>query len=514
MARIKHLPEDLISKIAAGEIIFRPQSVVKELIENAIDAGARDVKINAVSGGKVQLSIFDNGSGMDPEDLKCCYLRHTTSKIKNEADLANISSLGFRGEALASIAAVSRLRISSRPEDRELGYLIEVIGGQLKQETTIGMDKGTEIIVSDLFFNLPARRKFLRSDKWETRLIIEKVKQYALAYPEKNFSLTVDGREVINLLSDREEKRIEQITGIKQSDIIKISGGRYPVEVNGYLSDPIKNRNGESLVYVNRRPVTDRKINSLIKDYYNIDHPFYLLFLEVAPEFIDINVHPSKSEIRFHDQRYLFDLLKSIIRRQVSEKKVATEQIPIIVSDGDQRLERLFQIHRTYILTEIKDGIIIVDQHAAHERIIFEQILRQKSKGQPLLFPISVELDEGQFSAYEDNKDYLHDFGIQTMKFSHRTIVVETIPDFTSLTVQDVIAILNELMHAGKKKEEIAKVIACHSAIKANTVMTDDEMAKLIDMLFGCENPYFCPHGRPTIIRMDIDELNRRLGRR
>ncbi|HID32500.1 MAG TPA: DNA mismatch repair endonuclease MutL [bacterium (Candidatus Stahlbacteria)] len=511
MGRIVSLPEKVVLKIAAGEVIFRPQSVIKELIENAIDARATSIHIEIRKGGKKMIQVSDNGIGMDGDDLKICFLSHTTSKIRSTEDLEKIDTLGFRGEALASIAAVSKLRISSRPHNSELGHLIEVVAGEIVQFTEIGMEKGTQVRVSDLFFTLPARRKFLRSDQWETKLVLEKVRQYAFAYPEIRFILKIDGRESLNLRDSGEKERILQLSGMKKDDLIVIEGGRYPVHVRGYLPEPERMNEGNSIIYVNKRPVTDRKIAGLIRDHYGGRTPFSLLFLDVAPEFYDVNVHPAKSEVRFQDHRYLADLINQVVSRNVKPRIKTTQ--PMLIAEEIQGLDRFFQFHKSYILVETSRGLVIIDQHAAHERIIYENIMKGGDPGQPLLFPISVELDEEKMELLRKNQEVLTNFGIKTKEFGQRTIVIETIPSSAELGAEDILALFEDLTKIKEERTEIARTIACHSAIKANTPLSGDEMANLVDQLFQCSDPYHCPHGRPTLFQIEIGELENRLGR-
>lgn len=532
MNRIKLLPEETIRKIAAGEVINRPASVVKELIENSLDAQSQKITIELRQGGKNLIKIIDDGIGMSRDDVRLAIQRHATSKLSRIEDLNNLSSYGFRGEALASIAAVSRLKIETNYDDHMPATAIYVEEGQIKEIKEISRARGTTVSVQSLFYNLPVRRNFLKSDSYESKLIIETISAYAIAYPQIHFIVIADGKEILNLPKcESIKERLKYF--LEKSVFLNLYEFRYTnpmLTFSGFISSPQSAKTFYELqqIYFNLRPVRNRTVTKAIYDGYAGTlmgkNPNFVVFIETNPANLDVNIHPTKNEVKFTDERFLFDFISEAIRKTLGVQKQA--ELPAdSVFFQNQLLEtseigqNFWQLHSTYIFAQLPSGYCIIDQHAAAERIVFEDVIKKDEKvtTQGLLFPIIIELSLEEFIIYEEIKDVLSAMGLETKVFGNRSIVCETIPASTVLSKQDIKEFFTELTKLDKNqlshREEIAKQIACKGAIKANQRLSQSEMEALINKLFACQDPYFCPHGRPTIIKINRDELDKKFGR-
>uniref|UniRef100_A0A7C4TAS8 DNA mismatch repair protein MutL n=1 Tax=candidate division WOR-3 bacterium TaxID=2052148 RepID=A0A7C4TAS8_UNCW3 len=544
MGKIKVLLPEVRSKIAAGEVILRPSSVVKELIENSIDARAKRIEIEIEEGGKKKIIVNDDGIGMSREDAVLSIERFTTSKIEKFEDIENVLTFGFRGEALASIVQVAQFEMET--SDGIEGTKIEAIDAKDKIVTDFQRPQGTRIKVSNLFYNLPARRKFLKSPEYERRLIVDTVRTYALIFPEIHFLLDEAGRNILNLSVVQDIKmRIRQIYGqglVEKLLQFKLSVGA--VSFEGFLSSPdFLEENDLRFTYVNHRPVKYPKIYWAILDAYQNPKtpPAFLLTINVEPRLLDVNVHPTKNEVRFKDDRYIIDLLIQGIKRDIfaTHRRVdygdrvitqegttdarfvqerfgqyIAESLP--VSSPAKESSEFWQLHNTYILAQTGSGLIIVDQHVAHERIIYEALLSEKYSNQRLLFPITIELNPDEYEVYQKTKEKLKSIGIEFKEFSARTLVIEWLPLDVKISREDLKGFFGEIKNLGDlmfEKKELAKVVACRMAIKAGQKLSQVEMQSLIDRLFACENPYICPHGRPIVIKFTLDELAKKFGR-
>ncbi len=548
MGRINILSPEVRGKIAAGEVISRPVSVVKELVENSLDAHAKLIEIDIKDGGKQKCLVNDDGIGMNRDDAILAVERYGTSKIMTVDDIEQISTYGFRGEALASIAQVSYLELET--SDDGIGSKVEVVGGEVKGVFDSHRPRGTRVKVTNLFFNLPARFKFLKSAQWERRLIIEIVKTYAFVNPEVRFSLGESGRSILDLLSmDSIEKRIKMVfpKNIVES-LVNIDMDIGTVKIFGFFSRPdFIERHQMNYLYVNSRPVRYPRIyRTILNTYENPKNPpAFILNITVEANFVDVNIHPTKNEVKFKDERYITDLLVQAIKKKVFAKTTIADYQPVerdvkgstplgrgaafaqdtfISYAPEQRTkmdttrdsDEFWQLHNTYILSQTKSGLIIVDQHVAHERIIYESIMKGKSGAQRLLFPITLELTPEEYRAYKKTKSILKELGVEFKEFSSRTIVCDSLPVDTQVNREDITGLFREIDGLGnlmKEKSEIAKVVACHSAIKAGQKLSIVEMQSLIDRLFACENPYTCPHGRPIVIRFTLEELGNKFVR-
>lgn len=530
---IRLLPEDTARRIAAGEVIVRPASVVKELIENSLDADARRITVEVKSGGKDLIRVIDDGFGMTREDARLAVFRHATSKIASVEDLAKIQSYGFRGEALAAIAAVSRMTIETSTVEDGIGTKIEVVGGEIKEITDISRAPGTTVTVRMLFFNLPVRRAFLRSDNYELRLILEQLKSYALAFPEVAFYLTSNGRELVNMpsVNSLRERMLQLFPKQVVESLVELKVEHPSLSVFGYLTDTdqLKSFYEVQSVYFNRRPVRCQPVVRAVYDGYGPvvsgKHPDFVIFIETDPSRLDVNIHPTKQEVKFADERFLFDFLAEAVNKVLltsRRQQLPAEQLCIDDNavDNVKGVNDFWQLHNSYIFAQVASGYVIVDQHAAHERILYEEVkksIQTHRAPQGLLFPITLELKPEELDALEQFSEYLKSMGLETKIFSGRTVVVEAIPVGSYLGKEELRALFSEMVQIRSEKvsaeDELAKLMACKGAVKAGQRLTYDEMHSLINRLFLCNDPYFCPHGRPTIIKISLDELERRFGR-
>jgi len=549
MGKIKLLTPEVRNKIAAGEVITRPNSVIKELIENSLDAKARRIEIEIEEGGKKKCLVNDNGIGMAREDALLAIERYATSKISDVEDIEKIRSYGFRGEALASICQVSffDLETSNGIE----GTRIEVSGGEVKGIFDSHRSMGTRIKVTGLFFNLPARQKFLKSADWERRLVSETVRIYGLISFNVNFTLADTGRTLVNLSAVTTlEKRLKLIyPKIVTDHLIKLDQTTNNVIFNGYFSQrDFQYQHKLNYLYVNFRPVRyPRLYRTIMETYENPKNvPAFLLNIVIDPSQVDVNIHPGKTEVRFRDERYIADLLTQAIKKHVFNRpspvdysfpdpKAVTSftgavrreefvQEPVIAYDPAPQKEIFttreagvfWQLHNTYILAQTKSGMIMVDQHVAHERIIYESILKGAVHGQRLLFPISLELTPEAYEIYTKTKPVLEELGMEFKEFSARTVIIDSLPSDARVNREDIANFFDEIGNLGdlmKEKSEVAKVLACKAAVKAGERLSVVEMQSLIDQLFACENPYICPHGRPIVIKFSLEDLATRFGR-
>ncbi|MDQ7799073.1 MAG: DNA mismatch repair endonuclease MutL [Candidatus Edwardsbacteria bacterium] len=573
---IKILPLDIVNKIAAGEVVERPASVVKELVENSLDAGASAIEVEIGRGGLQLIRVSDDGSGMDPAEMRLSLERHATSKITGYDDLLTIASYGFRGEALPSIASVSRLTMSSRPEVASSAWVIECDGGGIVSQKASAGNRGTTITVEDLFAKVPARRKFLKADMTEVRRVADEVVSQALANPKVSFRLVIDGKESFDYPGGSLEQRLEGVlTAEVFRSMLPVDFGQRPLAVKGFALRPDKllARRRDQYLFVNGRRVSDRLAGSAIYRGYGPSllgrHPSYVIFLEISPKQVDINVHPAKREVRFRDEGLVFNTVRSAIHRAMFQEQGAPDNLSpgslggffgtddrqhhgpeglaqedkkavyqLYGSEEPKALGDLFgvaeprsenvslvsywQAHNRYIFAGIKNGIIMVDQHAAHERVLFEELLKSREKrlSQQLLFPISLELNPSQKIAFEQFQDIFTSFGFDIKQFSGNTVVIEGLPAAAGDRVEGEKLIRNILSDLCQNPaaslepaEKLAMSFACHAAVKAGQPLSQEEMNRLIDRLFATSSPYLDPHGRPAVIRLTLDDLERRFGR-
>jgi len=557
--KIKKLDPDVIKRIAAGEVIEEPASVLRELIENAIDAGSTELKIRIVNGGQSLIAVTDNGHGMEKDEIPIAVQRHTTSKIERPEDLEAISTLGFRGEALYAIASVSKLLISSRTADSDVGWEGRFEGGRLLELKPVAHPIGTTVEVADLFFNLPVRRKFMGTPFRSTRRSLERVTEYALAHPELDFTVYSDDTQVLQVKrTDDLKERIVDIYGQDfLDDMVYFEQEFKGLRIRGFVSKPdrLKSSGMLQMVFVNGRRVRENEIRAAVyRAYEAARYPYFLIFIDIEPELVDFNIHPQKLEVKFHRKVRIFEKVFTSVRsaiekarekpllRMKSDGTAWKPQTPTLRREKQEQLDsqqlqlgergsqkqqkplskptttQIFQVHNLYIIAEIPSGILIIDQHAAHERIIYERLKKRRNQTLHLMFPLMVTLDPGEAKAFEAYKETLEHFGFKFREMSGRTVVIEGVPDvypnFNRNDFHELLASLELKRSLPERINEVLATIACKAAIKAGKNMSQEEMLALIDQLFSCETPYFCPHGRPTMLRFTLEELEKRFGRR
>jgi len=520
------LREDVIHKIAAGEVIERPASCVKELVENSIDAEATQITIRVKGGGIDLIEVIDNGYGIPADQVELAVESHTTSKINDISDLDNLTSLGFRGEALASIRRVADMEIITRAREEPVGTYLRVENARIVDKRHIARNVGTTVKVYRLFERIPARRKFLKSKRTEFGHILGKIYNYAIAYPEIGFKLVHDDEVVLDLMADELEARLTNLLGEEfMSHLEPFEASASNILVWGYVSRPeMLDTHPQEFVFVNHRPVRSHIIRKAVQDAYGLDdkskYPSFVIFIELDPAMIDVNIHPRKDEVRFGDEQSLYNLIVDGIRDKLRIKLVKGFARPAAGAGEEEFIlegARFWQLHNSYIFAQTKQGLIIVDQHAAHERIIYEQLLKSKPTSRRLMFPVVANLTPREYEVYKATNDLLVKFGFDIEEFGHRTVKITAVPgafeDFDTRTFKEM---LLELDKEGKLKRDIeiiGKTIACKAATKAKQELTSEEMNALIDRLFATQNPFFCPHGRPTLIRITLKELAKRFER-
>lgn len=651
MKRINLLDENTANKIAAGEVVERPSSVVKELIENSIDANSTDITIQIEEGGSALIRIVDNGDGIYKEDIKKAFLPHATSKIKDVSDIFRIESLGFRGEALASIASVSKVNLKSRTESEEFGREITINGGEIIEENECGCNKGTTIEVRDLFFNVPARKKFLKSFTREESIIADIVNRIAIVNPDISFKLYRNGKKILHTFGKGNTKDVlRAIYGKSISDnIIFFKSDRDIISVSGFIgkeSIARGSRNNQS-IFVNGRYIKNKSlvaaVENAFKSFSTVNKfPFFVLKIEIYPEYVDVNIHPTKAEVKFKDDRLIFktvfdavhsslknDVFDSfIIPEEEIEKPIEKTEEPItfnislkeedskiqdnsflgtlqakdylnnailqekealetlkkdinarnnLVKDNPKKynynvdsnynlnnkeetlntnpldttfkyspdnikestvespikeektakfppLNVIGQFHKTYILCEFNDILYIIDQHAAHEKILFEKYIGEIQNGQivvqPLLVPVLIDLTTDDLAYYEENTDVFKNAGFLIEGFGENTITIKEVPYFLGKLDSKhlFLEILDNLKNLGNGKTTEIKynkiaTMACKSAVKGNDRLDYKEMVELINKLRFIDDPFHCPHGRPTIIKFTSTDLDKKFRR-
>ena len=603
MSKIKLLSSNLVNQIAAGEVIERPFSVIKELVENSIDAKSTQINIMIEDGGHKSLQVFDNGIGMSKDDLELAFKRHATSKIETQYDLAKIETLGFRGEALPSIASVSQLSAKSIERGNNDGFELTIHGGEVKSLIPTAGLNGTQITVKNLFYNIPARRKFLKKPDTEQRKIIELIRQFMLSNPQIGFSLSTNNKEIYNVSASTLEARIKDIFGKKFSNsLLPVELSKSPYKISGFTGNlnTTKKRQGDQFLFLNGRFIKDRLLSSAVFSAYRSlisrgEFPFFVLFLKVPLDSVDINVHPAKLEVRFQNEWHIYHVIKSSISDALRDiLQVIPEYDPSLIYynkkrdsrdesqlpfsgdkanplvenlaprkpsdinlnefqlggqvtgeiEADFQIDRaherivesneinaedqivsdiIWQLHNKYLITEIKSGLVIIDQHVAHERVLYESarlaIDGNGMASQTVLFPQTLSLQPDEYSNLLNIIPYLEKIGFKLREFGKNSVIIEGVPmDGNWGTEKEVISeILEKYMHNSDLDasfiDYIASTFACKAAVKAGDPLTLEERKHLIDKLFATKHPYYCPHGRPIIINLSIDDLDKRFER-
>jgi len=560
-ARIAVLAPQVADQIAAGEVVERPASVVKELVENALDAGARAIRVAIEDGGKTLIRVSDDGEGMGREDAVLALSRHATSKIRDPADLIGVATFGFRGEALPAIASVARFELETSPDGR-VGTRIGVVGGKREVVEDAVRQRGTTVTVRALFFNTPARRKFLRAQATETRAVVETLSVLALTRPEVAFTVTSDDRAVIDVPPAADPlERLRALWGPGVADtLLPIAHCEGPLEVRGFAQRPAQARPAgrKGYVFVRGRPIRDPFILRAAEAGYRStiapgDRPSLLLFLDLPGDAVDVNVHPTKLEVRFREKFFVEKVVEEAVRRALGPLAAAAplgvggqgsgaggmwagvgvaipsgtaqELFPVEpLTPGTQPLAPLLQVFDTYLLFQTDFGVAIVDQHSAHERVLYETVMRQLSgdgaPAQRLLLPLTLEFAPPELDAIDSHRELLRRVGYEIEPFSGRTVVVHTAPNphprfDAARCLQELVADLAGGRFGGwaNRLERFAATFACRAAIKAGQRLEVEAMRELVGRLLTATLPAHDVHGRPTIVQLPRDELERRFGR-
>lgn len=614
---IRLLPDHIANQIAAGEVVQRPASVVKELLENATDAGATRIELVLKDAGKALIQVIDNGGGMSVQDARMAFERHATSKIREADDLFNIRTMGFRGEALASIAAVAQVELKTRLRDEELGTLLAIEGSEIKTQEPVMTAPGTCLSVKNLFFNVPARRNFLKSNPVETRHILAEFTRLALAQPGMEMLLEHNGTIVYSLEAGDQEQRIRDIFG-KQVDgkLLEIGEDTPYIRIGGYVGKPdaARKSRGDQFFFVNRRFIKSHYLNHAIKTAYKDllpeeKHPFYVVFLEIDPKHIDINIHPTKTEIKFDDERTVYSLLHSIVRKGLADlhqtpdmdfdddglaqiirsTPPVADRSPTIEtfrskaqqgslqggssshsSRSSSNWEKLFsypefkpqdysapqapekvqrpfreeetigmfsrreaqgegflvQLHSQFILSQSKEGLVIIDQNHAHQRILFEKLLKASKSAplasQQLLFPKAVSFSALDFSYVKEIKEQLSHLGFDLKEYDAQTYMLHGVPaEIGDSRIEKLFdEFISELRETGsaevreKVYEQMARSLAQKSALTSGKKLSAKEMRNMVDELFQCEEPGITPGGKPTFFTLDSSDILERFQRK
>ena len=575
---INLLSEDLQNKISAGEVVDRPASVVKELLENSLDADSKQIDIVIEQGGHQLIQVRDDGKGIPKDQIPLAIKRFHTSKISNLNDLFAISTLGFRGEALASIASVAHLSINSSNGNME-GAELSILDGKIGDLAPAANIGGTQITIKDLFYNTPARKKFLKAPRTESRKIIDMVKRFGISRPNLGFSLIVDGKKVIDLYPEAFDERIAALfDNTYKENIIPINVSRADYSFSGYIGNLnlIRKRFGEQFIFLNGRYIKDRLLNSAVYSSYQSlmhrgEYPFFVININLPYEQVDVNVHPMKTEVRFNDEWRVYHVLKSGVSEALSEilntipnlskinsesnsffqniprqsafnfdsgiqtnsstynkekidraKNYASNLMPNKNSENFN-IEKIWQVHKKYIISEINSGLVFIDQHVAHERVLYEECLSafesKTMSSQTLLFSEELEFAKDEFDILLEIFPYLKQIGFKIKEGAGSKIIVEAIPsdirwgDEKRIIKEIIDEFISKRKAYSSYKEALAASFACKAAVKAGDIMEKDEMVMLINRLFSTEHPYYCPHGRPIIFQLSLEELDKRFER-
>jgi len=557
--KIAVLPPQVADQIAAGEVVERPASVVKELVENALDAGARTVRVTIENGGKTLIRVSDDGEGMSREDAELALGRHATSKIRGAADLIGVGTFGFRGEALPAIASVSRFELETSSDGRS-GARVRLVGGKGTAVEDAVRQRGTTVTVRALFFNTPARRKFLRAQQTETRAVVEALTVLALARPDVAFALESDDRALLDVgPAARPIDRVHELWGRELADtLLPICHREGPLEVQGFAQRPAqaKPAGRKGYVLVRGRPIRDPFILRAAESGYRStiapgDRPTLILFLDLPGDAVDVNVHPTKLEVRFRDKFFVERVVEEAVREALAPLTAAVPlgvggdtagvgfQMPgvggfsstleifpgeSLTPDTRHLIPPLLQVFDTYILFQTDTAVAIVDQHSAHERVLYETVMRQLSgdgaPAQRLLLPLTLDFSAAELEAVDAHGELLRRVGYEIEPFSGRSVVVHTAPNphprfDATRCLQELVADLAGGRFGGlaNRLERFAATFACRAAIKAGQRLEQDEMRELVVRVLGATLPAHDVHGRPTIVQLPKDELERRFGR-
>ncbi len=607
---IQLLPDHVANQIAAGEVVQRPSSVVKELLENAIDAGANHIKLIIKDAGKTLIQVVDNGKGMSVTDARLSFERHATSKIKTADDLFDLHTKGFRGEALASIAAIAHVELKTKQAGEDIGTQINIEGSEVVSQEAVAVPNGTSLSVKNLFFNIPARRNFLKSNTVETRHIIDEFNRVTLAHPNIGFTMHHNGSEIFNLSISNKRQRLVNVFGSKTNEkLVPVEENTEVLNISGFVCKPefAKKTRGEQFFFVNDRFIKSSYLNHAINGAFEGllregTHASYFLYLEVDPKTIDINIHPTKTEIKFDDEHTLYALLKSAVKhslgqfniapvldfdrdgnmdtpynfkdreasnpvievdrsfnpfkeeKAVSNKGMSTtfkkepvtsweslyvglesksnddtdtfsqmqfesEEVTPSIFDDDQNANKTFQLHNKYIVNTIKSGMLMIDQHRAHQRVLYEQFLQhitvKEAVSQQLLFPLALEFTNSEVAILDSLKEQLEQTGFVFSKLEKNEVEITGVP--VSIVESNVSAVLEQLINDIENEvpdshfsqtDLLAKSMAKSLAIKTGQRLTVQEQEHLVNSLFACKEPSISPTNKATFITMRVEDID------
>jgi DNA mismatch repair protein MutL len=616
---IQLLPDSVANQIAAGEVVQRPASAVKELLENAIDAGANKIQLIVKDAGKALIQVIDNGCGMSVTDARMCFERHATSKVRKAEDLFAIRTMGFRGEAMASIAAIAQVEMKTRRHDEELGTLVEIEGSVFIKQEPVATPQGTSICIKNLFYNTPARRNFLKSNPAEMRHIIDEFQRVSMAHPAVAFSLHHDGVEIYRLPASALKQRIVHLFGNNYNErLIPVEEETSIINLKGFIGKPefAKRTRGEQFFFVNNRFIKDPYLNHAVNRAYeellsDDNFPLYVLFIDIDPAKIDVNVHPTKTEIKYLEEKSIYAILHSAVKRSLGRfnisptidfdqetgfsamithkapeeivppsinfnpdfnpfadekparesayatfsknygggggmspstknwgslyeiaKDQTAEQHSLKLQEDEQHEQlipaqkQLMQLHNRYIISQIKSGLMLIDQQAAHERVLYERFILhledRKGASQQSLFPQTVTLSPNDYELAKSLLEDIKSLGFEVREFGKNTLVIEGIPvDLGSANFNET-QLFEHLIEGFKnsqqdlkldKRDALARSMARNSAIKSGTVLGQEEMNTLIEQLFACKTPNFSISGRPVIQTIGLLELDKKFER-
>ncbi|MCX6292353.1 MAG: DNA mismatch repair endonuclease MutL [Bacteroidetes bacterium] len=597
---IQLLPDSVANQIAAGEVIQRPASAVKELLENAVDAGSNSIQVIIKDSGKTLIQVIDNGSGMSETDARLSFERHATSKIRSADDLFCIRTMGFRGEALASIAAIAQVEMKSRKHDEEIGTLLQVEGAEVKLQQPASCSPGTSFSVRNLFYNVPARRNFLKSNTVEARHVIEEFERVALAHPDIAMSLHQNGLEVFKLPVSNLRQRIINLFGSNYNErLVPVKEETTLLNISGFVSKPefARKSRGEQFFFVNTRFIKDAYLHHAVQNAFAELLPkdsfaSYWLYIDMDPSKIDINIHPTKTEIKFEDERSIYSIVRSAVKRSLGQYSVTPSldfeqersfdlphamrftpaQKPTVTVDtgfnpftsGSQKISAsgwdklyeglenktrvveisraetdapllepswkdelksesdhfIFQLHQQYIVTQVKSGLMLIDQQAAHERILYErymsQLTNQAGHAQQSLFPQTIEFSSGDAILVKEIMDDLRSIGLDLREFGANTFVLQgTPPELEAGTEKKLVDSLLEQyknsrsLHQMNHHEILSRSMAKNTAMKQGKSLSMKEMKNLVDELFACEKPFHGIDGQASVVMMGMDEIRK-----
>lgn len=592
---IKLLPESLANQIAAGEVIQRPASAVKELLENAVDAGSTHIQLIIKDSGKTLIQVIDNGKGMSEMDARMCFERHATSKINSTEDLFSIATKGFRGEALASIAAIAQVELKTKPADEDLGIRVVIEGSKIKKQEATQCSQGSSFSIKNIFYNVPARRKFLKSDPVELKYILDEFQKLVLAHPEIFFTCNHNGNELYHLPISNLRQRIINVFGKPLNEkILPVEETSDFLSINGFVGKPdfTKKKKADQYFFVNDRYIKSNYLAHAVKMAFedliaDDQYPFFCIYLKIAPEKIDINVHPTKQEIKFEDERLIYNYLRVSIKHAlgqfnitpsldferdtsfevmgqigttqpqgsfssnniVVDKKTKKEFIDnweklydglgkesVAQTDGvvtlksewdeqndtpidfDVNKKRTFQVHGSYIISQVKNGLMLIDQKAAHERIIYERnksaFTKKSHLTQKALFPETIKLSTAKAEVFSQLLPKINQLGFLIEEFGKNTYVVQGIPVELS-TSQNVEAIITSFIDTYisnmafelETEENVARSLAKTTSVKRNKTLQTEEIQEIINELFACEMPYVNPGGKKTFVMLKLSDI-------